>query len=95
MCILLRDSTRVIWHISRVSSAIDYPKHVHALATKSRANLKISRVSARDMRASVKFELIYTVCLLCKYITNTYRRVVQSMKQGSLVSIYMLCAHSV
>ena len=44
-----------------MSSAIDYPRHVRALATKSRANLKISRVSARDTRASVKFELICTV----------------------------------
>ena len=44
-----------------MSSAIDCPRHVRALATKSRANLKISRVSARDLRASVKFELICTV----------------------------------
>ena len=44
-----------------MSSAIDYPRHVCALVTKSQANLKISRVSARDTHASVKFELICTV----------------------------------
>ena len=44
-----------------MSSAIDYPRHIRALATKSRANLKISRVSARDTCASVKCELICTV----------------------------------
>ena len=45
-------------------SVIDYPRHVRAFATKSRANLKISRVSARDMRASVRFELIRTVAIV-------------------------------
>ena len=50
-----------MWRVSQVSSIIDYPRHVRALTTNSRVNLKISRVSARDTRASVKFELSCTV----------------------------------
>ena len=38
-------------------SYVLYQRHVHALTTNSRAYLKISRVSARDTRESVKFEL--------------------------------------
>ena len=45
-----------------MSPAIDYARHVCALTTNLQANLKISQVSAKDTRVSVKFELSCTLC---------------------------------
>ena len=53
------------WHVSRVSSAIDYQGHVRALATYLQAYLERNQISARDTHESVKSELSCTICSIC------------------------------
>ena len=45
------DSTQVIWDASWVSSAIDYQRHIRALATNSQAYLKICKSSLSERHA--------------------------------------------
>ena len=51
---------------------VDYSRHVCALTTNSQANLIISRVSAKDTCASVKFELSCTVALYGEFFDSKF-----------------------